>query len=116
MRAVRYNVQRHWLTVARWGVGVGLQFLAPALRDQVSLSEDLFIISIPVRIALLWSTPLAFYLLPATLVLLAWLWQDKQMSLLRVLGLGLLFIGLVNFPFILWLTYLWNVYYQPVDG
>jgi hypothetical protein len=70
----------------------------------------------PVRTALLWSTPLAFYLLPAALVIFSWLRRDRRYTLLRALGIGLLSIGILNFPFILWLTHLWAVYYQPMGS
>ena len=37
---------RPWLTLALWLLGVALQFAAPLLRDQVPLSDDLFVSSI----------------------------------------------------------------------
>ncbi|MBE0695903.1 MAG: hypothetical protein IH586_03180 [Anaerolineaceae bacterium] len=67
----------------------------------------------PLRIALLWSTPLAFYVLPAALVVVAWLRRKQPMFLLRTLGLGLVIIGILNLPFILWLTHLWSLYRLP---
>ena len=70
----------------------------------------------PMRIALLWSTPLAFYVVPAGLVVWSWLWRDSRLSLPRALGLGLVVIGLLNFPFILWLTYLWEVHVKSSGG
>jgi hypothetical protein len=172
--------KERWLTAAAWAAGIGLQFMAPVLRDRVPLSDDLAITSFlspwwlflqvvllalwlkgfqrlsqgwtqpsrtvfaivsaaiflllepdlvtqvieygtplnasPVRTALLWSTPLAFYLLPAALVIFSWLRRDRRYTLLRALGIGLLSIGILNFPFILWLTHLWAVYYQPMGS
>lgn len=70
----------------------------------------------PVRVALLWSTPLAFYVLPAALVVYAWLKRDARLSVARALGIGLVVIGVLNFPYILWLTRLWRLYIEPQGG
>jgi hypothetical protein len=169
-----------WLTAALWAIGVGLQFMAPLLRDRVPLSDDLFIGSFlapwwlfaqvallagvlklfarraeswsgtsrilfavglaavlallepdlltqviaddvplsqnPMRVALIWSTPLSFYLVPAGLVIWSWAWRDGRLTLSRALGLGLVVIGVLNFPFILWLTHLWELYVKSSGG
>jgi len=67
----------------------------------------------PATVALLWSTPLAFYVVPAGIVVAAWLSGPARMTLVRALGLGLVVIGVLNFPYILWLTHLWDVYIRP---
>jgi hypothetical protein len=169
-----------WPTVALWAVGIGLQFAAPLLRDNVPLSDGLFITSMfapvwtflqlcvlagllvlvrkastawtpsrrtafgvaaalfclllqptvfaqvlapgevplsdPVEFAVLWSTALAFYVLPAAIVVRAWLRQAQRVPTLVVLGLALVIIGVLNFPYILWLTHLWKVYIEPTGG
>jgi hypothetical protein len=84
--------------------------LITQLIDTVPLGDN------PLRVALLWSTPLAFYLVPATLVVVAWLWRDARLSLMRALGLGLVVIGVLNFPYILWLTHLWEIYVRSTGG
>jgi hypothetical protein len=70
----------------------------------------------PVRAALLWSVPLAFYLVPASIVGIAWVQLERRITTARALGFGLVFIGLANFPFILWLTHLWDVYIRTSGG
>ena len=70
----------------------------------------------PVRVALLWSTPLAFYLVPAILVLYSWLKRDARLTLIRALGIGLVVIGVLSFPYILWVTRLWALYIEPQGG
>jgi len=69
----------------------------------------------PARIALLWSTPLAFYVVPAGLVVFSWLRRDARFTLPRALGAGLVFIGIASFVYVLWLGHLWELYYRP-DG
>jgi len=76
----------------------------------VPLSDD------PLRVALLWSTPLAFYVAPAAIVVYAWVQRDARLSLVRALGIGLVVIGVASFPYILWLTHLWDVYVRTSGG
>ena len=59
--------------------------------------------------ATLWGTPLAFYLVPALLVVTSWLSREARLTLGRALGIGLVAIGVLSFPYIMWLTHLWRV-------
>lgn len=68
------------------------------------------------KAALLWSAPLAFYVVPAFFVVWEWLRRGRPAATARTLGIGLVFIGVVNFPFILWLTYLWRIYVNTQGG
>lgn len=68
------------------------------------------------KAALLWSSPLAFYVVPAFFVVWEWLRRGRPAAALRTLGIGLIFIGVVNFPFILWLTHLWRIYVNTQGG
>lgn len=86
------------------------ELISQLIDNQVPLTSS------PLRVALLWSTPLAFYLLPAVLVVYAWLKRDARLSLPRVLGIGLVLIGVLSFPYILWLTSLWELYIEPKGG
>lgn len=86
------------------------EFITQIIENGGRLGED------PVRVALLWSTPLAFYLVPATLVVYSWLKRDARLTLIRALGIGLVVIGVLNFPYILWLTRLWKLYIEPQGG
>jgi hypothetical protein len=70
----------------------------------------------PVGAALIWSTPLFFYLLPAALVIFSWLKRPLWLPLARALGLGLVIIGVLGFGYILWLTHLWDLYIRPFGG
>jgi hypothetical protein len=49
-------------------------------------------------------TALAFFILPAAVVLAAWLGHNRQLSTLRALGLALVIHGLVYVPFGLWVN------------
>ena len=64
-----------------------------------------------VSLALLWSTPLALYLVPAAIVV--WAWSAGRVSLPRALGYGLVAQGVLDFAFIIWLNHLWVVYLKP---
>lgn len=97
------------------GAAIAVAFLEPNLLTFVlgsggPLSAD------PVSAALLWSTPLAFYLVPAGIVVASWSGRGRRFSSARALGLAFVFIGVVNFPFILWLTHLWDVYIRTSGG
>jgi hypothetical protein len=106
-----------------WGDGVRVAFalaaalilmlLQPDLLTQVFASGNVPLSQNPARVALLWSTPLAFYVVPAAIVVVAWLRRGRPFSALRALGWGLVSIGVLSFPYILWLTHLWKVYYEP---
>lgn len=86
------------------------ELITQIVGNEVPLSDN------PVRVALLWSTPLAFYVMPAALVAYSWLKRGAQLTLLRALGIGLVVIGVINFAYILWLTRLWELYIEPQDG
>jgi len=86
------------------------QLITQLIDPSARISDD------PVSLALLWSMPLAFFVVPAGLVIYSWLKRDSRFSLMRALGAGLVFIGVVNFPFILWLTHLWDVYIRTSGG
>jgi len=69
----------------------------------IPLSRD------PLQVALLWSTPLLFYAIPAGIVTVAWVrWDSFRLS--RVLGLSLVALGLLNVGAIFWFTHLWARY------
>jgi hypothetical protein len=95
------------------GAAVILMLLQPDLLTQVFASGNVPLSENLARVALLWSTPLAFYVVPAAIVVGSWLRRERPFSALRALGWGLVSIGVLNFPYILWLTHLWRVYYQP---
>lgn len=110
---------RTWSGSARLAVGIAsalvFALLEPSLLStlidpSVPLAQD------PVRAALMWSTPLAFYLVPTALVLWAWLWQNARFNIARALGAGLVFIGTASFPYVLWLGRLWYLYIRTSGG
>lgn len=70
----------------------------------------------PVNLALAWSTPLFFYVIPASLVIYAWLRPGSRLTTARALATGLVIIGLMSFPYILWLTHLWKIYIRSSGG
>lgn len=63
-----------------------------------------------VAMALLWSTPLALYVVPVAIVVWAWSRPDGRISLPRALGYGLVAQGVLSFGFLLWLNHLWAIY------
>jgi hypothetical protein len=67
----------------------------------------------PFRYIVLWVTPLTFYLIPAAIVVWAWLTRNRLVSNMRSLGLALVFIGIIFVPFGLWLTSQAIKYIQP---
>jgi len=67
----------------------------------------------PFRYILLWVTPLTFYLIPAAIVVWAWLTHNRLVSTMRALGLALVFIGVIFVPFGLWLNKMAMIYRQP---
>jgi len=81
--------------------------LTTLLGQGVPLADD------PVRVALMWSTPLAFYGVPAGLVIFSWIRRDPRFTLPRALGTGLVFIGIASFAYVVWLGHLWELYYRP---
>jgi len=89
--------------------------LQPELVTQL-VGNDVPLADNPVRVALLWSTPLAFYMVPAVLVVYSWLRPDARLTLVRALGIGLVAIGILSFPYILWLTHLWKLHIEPQGG
>jgi len=99
------------------GIAAGLFFAVaqPELITQV-IAPDVPLGDDPLRVALLWSTPLAFYVVPAAIVVYAWVRRDARLSLTRALGIGLVVIGVLSFPYILWLTHLWDVYVRTSGG
>ena len=52
----------------------------------------------PFRYIVLWVTPLTFYLIPAVIVVWAWLTHNRLVSTMRALGLALVFIGVIFVP------------------
>lgn len=84
--------------------------LTTLIDRSVPLAND------PVRAALMWSTPLAFYLVPAGLVIYSWLQRDPRFTLPRALGSGLVFIGIASFPYTVWLGRLWYLYIRTSGG
>jgi len=113
------RVSMKWSSGGRAGFAIGaallLALLEPNLITQL-LGQDVPLADNPVRMALIWSTPLTFYVIPAALVVYSWLRRDPRLTLMRALGLGLVVIGVLNFPFILWLTHLWEVYVRDSGG
>ena len=108
-----------WRRGARIGFAIAAAVLFSLLQPElitlvigtgVPLADD------PLRLALLWSTPLAFYLIPAGLVVYSWLKRDARFTLFRALGIGLVVIGVLSFPYILWLRHLWELYIEPQGG
>lgn len=109
-----------WSPGARVAFGIGaasaIMLLQPELITQLVANEGPLGDN-PMRVALMWSTPLAFYVIPAGLVVFSWLRRDGQgMSMPRALGLGLVVIGVLNFAYILWLTHLWETYVRTSGG
>jgi hypothetical protein len=80
------------------------------IAHEVPLSQN------PVGAALIWSTPLFFYVVPAGLVIFSWLKRPQWLPVSRALGLGLVIIGMSSFGYILWLTHLWDLYFRPFGG
>lgn len=78
--------------------------IAQMLGTDVPLAHN------PMRVSLLWSTPLAFYVAPAAVVVHAWTARRHRLTLVRALGIGLVSIGIAGFPYLLWLTRLWRLH------
>jgi hypothetical protein len=81
-------------------------FVSLAVNGTAGLASD------RVALALLWSTPLALYIVPAAIVVWAWARSEGRVSLPRALGYGLVAQGAINFGFILWLGRLWELYFK----
>jgi hypothetical protein len=96
---------RAWLGAAAAAVFMLLQ------PEMISALLNGFNPADKVALALLWSTPLALYLVPAAIVV--WAWTSGRVSLPRALGYGLMAQGVMNFAFIVWLNRLWVVYLKP---
>jgi len=119
-----------WLRVfrtvsQRWSSAVRIAFAVVSAGVLMLLQPDLItqlvdhaipLSANPMRVALIWSTPLAFYVIPAGVVVFAWLAGPVKMTLVRALGIGLVAIGVLNFAYILWLTHLWDTYIRPQGG
>jgi hypothetical protein len=67
----------------------------------------------PFRYIMLWVTPLTFYLIPAVIVVWAWLTHNRLVSTMRAVGLALVSIGVIFVPFGLWLNKMAMIYRQP---
>jgi hypothetical protein len=92
-----------------------LMLLEPNLLTQIIAHEVPLSLN-PERAALIWSTPLFFYIVPAALVIFSWQKQPQWLPFARALSLGLVIIGISNFGYILWLTHLWDLYFRPFGG
>lgn len=108
-----------WSQGRRAGLAIAVALLCalpqPDLITQI-LGNNVPLEDNALRVALLWSTPLAFYLIPAALVAYSWVTRDGRFTMSRALGTGLVAIGVLNFPYILWLTRLWEIYIEPSGG
>ena len=102
-----WSVRRRAATAA--GVAVLTMLPQPQFISLMMAGPAGFTWADRVSVALLWSTPLALYLVPAAIVVWAWARRGRT-SLPRALGYGLMAIGVLNFGFILWLTHLWEIY------
>jgi len=108
-----------WSNAARFTFAVAGVFLFALLEPNLMtalLDRGTPLVEDPVRIALMWSTPLAFYVVPAGLVVFSWLRRDARFTLPRALGAGLVFIGIASFVYVLWLGHLWELYYRPAGA
>jgi len=103
-----------WSTRMRvvFGVGAAVVFmlLQPGIISLLLAGPAAFNPADKVALALLWSTPLALYIVPAAIVVWAWVQRDGRVSLPRALGYGLVAQGVLNFAFIAWLNHLWQIY------
>lgn len=98
-----------------WGVGVGVvigvlhAFGASALVGGMPVDT-----MGPVEVALLWGIPAILWLVPAAALLIGW--ARSRWRIARSLAVALVALGVLNFPFILWLTHLWAVYVNVAPG
>ena len=103
-----------WSTRMRvvFGVGAAVAFmlLQPGIISLLLAGPVAFNPADRVALALLWSTPLALYIVPAAIVVWAWVQRDGRVSLPQALGYGLVAQGVLNFAFIAWLNHLWQIY------
>lgn len=67
----------------------------------------------PLRYILLWVVPLVFYSLPALVVVMSWIGNNRLVSTFLALGIALCINGLVYVPFGLWLNRVMPGYIQP---
>jgi hypothetical protein len=107
-RTESWSVRRR--AVAGAGVAVAFMLLQPGFVSLAMTAGAGFDWSDGVSVALLWSTPLALYVVPAGIVVWVWARGDGRVSLPRALGYGLVAQGVLNLGFILWLTHLWELY------
>lgn len=70
----------------------------------------------PLRLALVWSTTLAFFVVPTALVAYAWITKSPRLTMMRALAFGLIANGVLSFPHILWLNHLWEIYVRASGG
>ncbi len=103
-----------WSTRGRVAFGAGaavvFMLLQPGIISLLLAGPGAFDPADRVALALLWSTPLALYVVPAAIVVWAWVRRDGRVSLPRALGYGLIAQGILNFAFITWLNHLWAIY------
>jgi hypothetical protein len=92
------------------GAAVVFMLLQPGIISLLLAGPGAFDPADRVALALLWSTPLALYVVPAAIVVWAWVRRDGRVSLPRALGYGLIAQGILNFAFITWLNHLWAIY------
>ena len=93
-----------------FGVAVVFMLLQPGIISLLLAGPAAFSPADRVALALLWSTPLALYVVPAGIVVWAWALRDGLVSLPRALGYGLVAQGVLNFAFIVWLNHLLTIY------
>jgi len=103
-----------WSTPTRVAISVGaaivFMLLQPGIISMLLAGPAAFSPTDKVALALLWSTPLALYVVPAGIVVWAWALRNGRVSLPRALGYGLVAQGVLNFAFIAWLNHLWQIY------
>ena len=63
----------------------------------------------PLQAALLWSTPLLFYVIPAGIVAYSWV-RSATLRVVHVLGPASVVVGVLDIVAILWFTHLWSLY------
>lgn len=109
-RTAGWAVIRRALVSFAAALAVGM--FQPSILSLVSRIGDKTAIPLdrdPLQVALLWSTPLLFYVIPAGLVTADWM-RSRTFRPSRILGTALVALGLLNIAAIFWFKLLWSLY------
>jgi len=109
-RATGWSVTARAIVALAMAVIVGV--LQPVILTSISTvlgSSAAPLPGDPLQAALLWSTPLLFYVVPAAMVAYSWV-RSATVRVVHVLGLASVVVGVLNIVAIFWFTHLWSLF------